>query len=297
MSKYDTLAILISFFSLWISSYLSGNYEIILGIILILTFGIYHGANDILISSKIFEKNKGINSRTILVLYVFQVLFALILFYFSPILGLLLFVLASSYHFGEQQLGFLKQILPQNFLKIYALNYGLMLFFLLFVLHPDEVVVIVAQIANTVIHESFISIGFVFFMSTFLLQTLIWMVNYTTCREPLFYQLIFLGVFTVIFKVSSLIWGFAIYFIVWHSIPSIQLQTKFIYGSLSRIHFIKYIKDAFLYWLVSVLAIGLFYYYQSTSKFFITIIFSFFSAITYPHAFVIFKMLEQKKTE
>lgn len=297
MSKYDTLAILISFFSLWISSYLSGNYEIILGIILILTFGIYHGANDILISSKIFEKNKGINSRTILVLYVFQVLFALLLFYISPILGLLLFVLASSYHFGEQQLGFLKQILPQIFLKIYALNYGLMLFFLLFVLHPDEVVTIVAQIANTVIHKSFISIGFMFFMSTFLLQTIIWMFNYDTCREPLFYQLIFLGVFAVIFKVSSLIWGFAIYFIVWHSIPSIQLQTKFIYGSLSRIHFIKYIKDAFLYWLVSVLAIGLFYYFQSTSKFFITIIFSFFSAITYPHAFVIFKMLEQKKTE
>lgn len=297
MSKYDTLAILISFFSLWISSYLSSNYEIILGIILILTFGIYHGANDILISSKIFEKNKRINSRTILVLYVFQVLLALLIFYISPILGLILFVLASSYHFGEQQLRFLKQILPQYFLKIYALNYGLMLFFLLFVLHPDEVVAIVAQIANTVIHESFISIGFVFFMSTFLLQTLICMVNYTTCREPLFYQLIFLGVFTIIFRVSSLIWGFAIYFIVWHSIPSIQLQTEFIYGSLSRIHFIKYIKDAFLYWLVSVVAIGLFYYFQSTSKFFITIIFSFFSAITYPHAFVIFKMLEQKKTE
>jgi Brp/Blh family beta-carotene 15,15'-monooxygenase len=297
MSKYDTLAIVISFFSLWISSYLSGYYEIILGIILILTFGIYHGANDILISSKLSISKSKQTTRTILILYVLQVLFALILFYISPIFGLILFVLASAYHFGEQQLGFLKSIIPQNFLHSYSISYGLMLFFLLFVLHPDEVVAIVAQISHYSIKLNHISIGFTIFMSLFLIQTLFCLIKFSKCREPLFFQFLFLGVFAIIFKVSSLIWGFAIYFIVWHSIPSIQMQTTFIYGSVTRFHFYSYIKDAFLYWIVSVIAIGIFYYFQSASKFFITILFSFFSAITYPHAFVIFNMLRQKKTE
>ncbi|NHM01512.1 Brp/Blh family beta-carotene 15,15'-dioxygenase [Flavobacterium difficile] len=297
MSKYDSLAIVISFYSLWISSYLSDIYEVILGIILILTFGIYHGANDILISSKFLSNGKAKNSITILVFYVFQVLLALLLFYLSPLLGLLLFILASSYHFGEQQLSFLKTILPETYLRIYALSYGLMLFFLLFMMHPAEVVAIVKQITFFTIDAQHIYYGFVIFMCVFLLFTFLVLIAYPKSRGSLFYQFLFLGVYAIIFKVSSLIWGFAIYFIVWHSIPSMQLQTIFIYGSLSRFHFFKYVKDAFLYWILSVLAIGLFYYFQSTSKFFITVIFSFFSAITYPHAFVIFKMLQQKKTE
>jgi hypothetical protein len=51
-------------------------------------------------------------------------------------------------------------------------------------------------------------------------------------------------------KSSSLIWGFAIYFVIWHSIPSIIDQIKFLNGSFSFPHFITYCKNAGFYWLL-----------------------------------------------
>jgi hypothetical protein len=45
----------------------------------------------------------------------------------------------------------------------------------------------------------------------------------------------YLLLFTILFKSSSLIWGFAIYFVIWH-IPSIIDQIKFLNGSFSFPH-------------------------------------------------------------
>jgi hypothetical protein len=51
--KYFNFAIVASFFCLWLDSLLSNNAQIIVGFILILTFGILHGANDLLLIKKI----------------------------------------------------------------------------------------------------------------------------------------------------------------------------------------------------------------------------------------------------
>jgi hypothetical protein len=51
--------------------------------------------------------------------------------------------------------------------------------------------------------------------------------------------------------------GFAIYFIIWHSIPSILDQMKFIYGSFTLSNFIAHYRNAFAYWLASIIRIGL----------------------------------------
>jgi beta-carotene 15,15'-dioxygenase len=85
-------------------------------------------------------------------------------------------------------------------------------------------------------------------------------------------------VFAVIFKVGSLIWGFALYFIFWHSIPSLNDQIRFIYGNYSFNNFKLYLKSALAYWLISLLGI---------------VIVSFLAAITFPHAYVILKMFKK----
>ena len=69
----------------------------------------------------------------------------------------------------------------------------------------------------------------------------------------------YLLVFTVIFRVSSLIWGFAIYFIIWHSIPSIINQINYLNGEVSWNNFRKYIRSAFLYWVISLIGIATLY--------------------------------------
>ena len=54
--KYSNFAIIASFFGLWLDSYISNKSQLIFGFILILTFGILHGANDLLLIKNIGSK-------------------------------------------------------------------------------------------------------------------------------------------------------------------------------------------------------------------------------------------------
>ena len=108
-------------------------------------------------------------------------------------------------------------------------------------------------------------------------------------------ELIYLIIFALLFKLGSLIWGFAIYFILWHSIPSLNDQIKFLYGRYSFRNFILYFKSAFFYWVVSLLGIGILYYLFGDEKLFDAIFFSFLAAITFPHAWVILNMFKKDR--
>ena len=55
--KYSNFAIIASFFGLWLDSYISNKSQLIFGFILILTFGILHGANDLLLIKNIGSFN------------------------------------------------------------------------------------------------------------------------------------------------------------------------------------------------------------------------------------------------
>jgi Brp/Blh family beta-carotene 15,15'-monooxygenase len=118
-------------------------------------------------------------------------------------------------------------------------------------------------------------------------------------QKNLAVELLYLVVFTILFKVGSLIWAFAIYFIFWHSIPSLLDQTKFLFGGVSISNFKRYCKSAFLYWLISIVGIIVLYFVLKDYKIFDSIFFSFLAAITFPHVFVIERMfhVKNKKTE
>ena len=130
-------------------------------------------------------------------------------------------------------------------------------------------------------------------LSLLVLGTLVYFMieefKYILIRE--FFYLI---IFTIIFKVSSLIWGFAIYFILWHSIPSMLDQMRFLYGNVSFNHFKCYFRSAFIYWMLSLVGIGFLYFILKDQKIFNALFFSFLASITFPHVMVILKMLDKK---
>jgi len=68
---------------------------------LILTFGLIHGANDIKLIEKV-EIFKKANFFIVLIYYILFILLTVFFFYFIPAVALVLFVLFSAYHFGEQ---------------------------------------------------------------------------------------------------------------------------------------------------------------------------------------------------
>ena len=81
MSKYSNIAIVSSFFCLWLDSYLSHNYQLLLGFLFIFTFGILHGANDIVLIDMLNKSQKPISFLKILCYYVAIVGLGVISFY------------------------------------------------------------------------------------------------------------------------------------------------------------------------------------------------------------------------
>jgi Brp/Blh family beta-carotene 15,15'-monooxygenase len=295
MKNYSNIAIVASFFGLWMDSFLSTELQIVSGFFLIFTFGILHGANDLLLIKNINSVKQSNSGLKILGYYVVVVLTGILLFYTIPQIALLLFIIVSAYHFGEQQWQNLQRDFPKWLVIIFQFIYGLVILLLLFNFHLIEVQNIILNIANISISDSYFTIilqvsGIIFIS---LSAYLYW--KSENIRKKLILEFFYLVLFAILFKSSSLIWGFAIYFVLWHSIPSIIDQIKFLNGSFSIKYFFAYCKAAGIYWLLSIVGITLIYYICKEEQLFNALFFSFLAAITFPHAVVITNMFGTKQ--
>jgi Brp/Blh family beta-carotene 15,15'-monooxygenase len=294
MGKFSNISIVASFFGLWIVSFFSNKIQIILGFSLIFTFGILHGANDLLLIEKNKDQKKTHNFIKSLINYVLVIILCALLFYLIPWLTLLLFIIVSAYHFGEQQWKELINNYPKWIWNTIFLTYGMFIFSLLFLFHAQEVENIVYEITNVKISKSLIPLLFNIVGITFIVTISFSYYIYESLRRKILTELFYLLVFAIIFKASSLIWGFALYFILWHSIPSIIEQMNFLYSNLSIQNFISYCKSAAVYWVISIVGIILLYLLLKDKELFNAIFFSFLAAITFPHVIVITKIFNKK---
>ena len=293
MSKNLNLSILSSFLGLWITSFLNDKFQIIIGFSLIFSFGILHGANDLVVLKKINGSKKEISFLKLILSYIIVVFFSAFLFVMIPWLALLLFIIVSSYHFGEQHWQNLEDFKSRWIKWTFHFNYGILILLLLFVFHIKEVEQIVFSIID--IDTKFINIVFLLKIFSFTLSLFFVYFSYKSIkfRNKIAEELLYLLVFAILFKVGSLIWGFALYFIFWHSIPSLHDQIKFLYGDYSFDNFKLYFKSAFIYWLISLIGIVVLYIMFKNDTIFDALFFSFLAAITFPHAFVILKMFKK----
>lgn len=298
MNLLSKFSIIISFFSLWLCSFVSAENQLFIGFAFILSFGILHGSNDIFVLKKILLKNENFSFLKILLLYVLFILCCILLFYYLPIIILVLFILFSGYHFGEQQLIYLNNKTEASsslFLQSFQTLYGLLILFLLFEFHNNEVILVISDISKFKLNPLVITCGLLIIVILFLVFSVQILKTNNNNRKLLLKELFYLIVFSIIFKVSSLIWGFTIYFVVWHSLPSIINQVSFLYGEFTYINFLKYFKSALPYWLISLFGLGMFYFFSSELKLFNSLFFSFLAAITFPHVLVIYNMIRKFK--
>ncbi len=289
--KYSNFAIVASFFGLWLDSFISNKSQLIVGFILILTFGILHGANDLLLIKNIDSKKEPLSLLKLLLYYLIVVGFGALLFWIIPWFALLLFIVVSGYHFGEQQWQNLEKSI---IFKIFEFTYGLFILLLLFIFHIKEVQEVIRNISSIMVSESYFFAGLAITAFTLLILGIYFSRKLIEFKSKWFVETFYLLVFTVIFKVSSLIWGFAIYFILWHSIPSIINQVVYLNGEFNRKNFGTYIKTAFAYWVVSLIGIATLYILFKDVQIFNALFFSFLAAITFPHVLVIYILFKKK---
>ncbi|WP_156125371.1 Brp/Blh family beta-carotene 15,15'-dioxygenase [Cellulophaga sp. Hel_I_12] len=282
------ISIVATFLFLWMAIFFEESIENIFAYLLILTFGLIHGANDIKLIEKV-EVFKKANFFIVLVYYILFILFNCLLFYFIPSVALILFVLFSAYHFGEQHwLSNMKE--PSIIRSLFFLSYGLFIFFLLFKAHSAEVNEVISTITGVVFSTQFYASGLIFSASLVVLLFVVINFKKNVFRE-IVKELFLLFVFFIVFNSASLLWSFAIYFILWHSIPSLVDQIIFLYGNFSKSSIKKYIKASFFYWLMAVIGLVLaLFFLKDTMEESLALFFSFLAAITFPHVLVINKL-------
>jgi Brp/Blh family beta-carotene 15,15'-monooxygenase len=165
------------------------------------------------------------------------------------------------------------------------LSYGFSIILTLLVLHHEESLPIINDLLNvsvsytSLLYPLIASVALLALSSLKVMQPLLWK---TIARELFYLVLIY-----VLFQSASLLWGFAIYFILWHSVPSIHSQIVFLEGTVSNFSVKKYILNSLLYWIAALIFLSLLYYFlkEYTSLFLSTII-AFLGGITFPHVIV-----------
>lgn len=288
------IKLILTFFTLWLSVFFTDVLEDYIAYFFILSLGILHGANDLGVGEKTLKKYPILSKNWVMLLFyvlsIFVVAFLLMQF---PSVTLALFVLFSAYHFGEQHwepylsnAGYVS--------KIFMMSYGMVVFFLLFNAHSILVIQIIADISGYWFSASVLrALLYVFIMITLLIYT----IRYYSKFDGSFKvrQLFYLLVFFVVFNSTTLLWAFAIYFIFWHSLPSLLDQMNFLYGRRDFKGFVMFVKSSWLYWAMAVLSLGIYFliiqHYYTLE---LSLFFAFLTALTIPH---IFLMYFSKKVE
>lgn len=285
----------LSLFILIITFFIDSYLMIYIALVLIISVGILHGANDILLLQKtnfVSKKNRFYS----VAIYSLVVIMAIAIFYYIPFYALLFFILFSAYHFGEQHLS--KTLISKNNVIISQLlffTFGLSILSMLFWLNPVLTNEVIFDLTEFKVPLNWY---FILFLSSILISFLL--VGYLFFKKSIIVkeiskEFILLLFYAVIFYQSPLILAFAVYFAFWHSLPSLADQIYFIY----KVNFIngikQYCKDAGLYWLVAIVGFVVFLYFFYESKLFYSFLFSFIAAITFPHVIVMGKMFSYLK--
>ncbi len=287
----SNVKIYLTVISLWLTTQCNFQYENYMAMILILTFGILHGANDInLIERNYFLKK---NKKILILKYLITMLLCFSLFFISQKIMTLLFIVLSSFHFGEQH--FSKKTIKHNkIVNLFYSVYGLIIFLLIFTFHNNEVISIFKKININFINSHIIN-TLLTCMFTIMFGLTIYVIKNKLVKVNYIKELFLMLVFIVIFKNATLLWSFSIYFIIWHSLPSLNDQIKILYGQNNKKNILKYFKSSFIYWLISVLIIFfLIAFFKDDDALFNYIIIASLTSITCPHIFIMNKVLKEK---
>jgi Brp/Blh family beta-carotene 15,15'-monooxygenase len=288
--QLNNFSLVATFFGVWLGVFFEDAVEDVFAYLLIFTFGILHGANDLKLMSH--SGNARSDSKQFFLTFLYYVLFVLgcaLLFYFLASFALLFFILFSAYHFGEQHWSHtLRKTIGMN--GVFYTSYGLLLLLLLFTSHSAEVSDIIEEITGISVHKEFYRYAlWLSILTTSILYGIIQkskVLTWFTLKE-FFYLCLFL----LVFSTASLLWSFAIYFILWHSLPSMLDQIRYLYGDYSKEHMLRYVLSSSLYWIVSITALAfLFLFFKKTDQTFLALFFSFLAALTFPHVLVITKL-------
>ena len=294
MTKIIIFRIAIFTIFIIISSLLSVNYQDLIGFALVLSVGLIHGANDLLIIKKNSKFTSNFSQFWAFFTYIAVVFLGLIFFYLFPSFALIAFILVSIYHFVEQHLEAIPiaRSLKNNYKVISILSHGIILFTIIFLNNIEVVNNVFLSFKINFFNSNTLNLilitASVIYISTLIIN------KYLT--SFIISEILFFVLFYFLSLTSTLILCFSVYFIFFHSILSIRDQVKYIYGSNDNISLKRYFLNSMPYFILALISLILFYNFaEIDNSDLLPIIFTFLAAITFPHVVVIEKMYRSMK--
>lgn len=259
---------------------------------LLLTVGLVHGAFDLYLDvNKATPEFSKIHNR--IKWYLFFIVISAILFLSIRGVGLLLFILISAYHFGQQSLSEIEGYPLKSIIAVFWAFYGLSVVLLMFYTHFSEVQLILKDITGHRPGEYFMVSLLVFTLAVQALALLYLKFKSSIgFLDWILFQSSLIMLFWF-FSLTSLLVSFTFYFIFWHSVPSIRQQVENNYGRFNFSTVLRFLKKAAPFWMIFliVLFLGVFLLpYRQITHYFIPLV----MAAIIPHVLLMDKVLQQR---
>jgi Brp/Blh family beta-carotene 15,15'-monooxygenase len=201
--------------------------QVVLFLFGIVLVGVPHGAADLLVSTQqARDAGKSFHAPRFLLGYVGRLLLFAAVLYFFPVLGSVLFILFSAYHFGETDLAGLR---TETLLgKAVVLSYGLVILGIILLGHAEEVRPILAVLEASpeqalwlerVIGSKMLLLGAS--MALFFGSAFAYFVLNPSSRPDGGDFIARFALLALLLFFLPLLLGFTFYFIVWHSVLSL----------------------------------------------------------------------------
>jgi len=281
--------------------------SLLVAIVLILMVGIPHGANDHLLFFNLIKKNinnKSSSGTLFFTSYLGLIFLYILSWYFFPTFSLVLFILLSIYHFGQSNLYI--SPMKSRIVKLVSifLSGSFVLLTPIFAHIETALPVIYTLSKNPDLLRVSNEIGIKLSVSLGVLMIIHWLLMIIS--KQIHFKVGFLEIINVfilfgLFYFSPLWIGFAVYFSLWHAIPSVEDQINFFKTTRVNYNLGKYVLEILPFTLVAILSLLLAYQfsgnYISVNQG-IALLFSFIAVITLPHMImmdILYQRMEANK--
>jgi len=195
----------------------------------IIVLGVPHGAADLLVAiQNAGSHKKSFSKIRFFINYLGRLIIFAAILWLLPIVGIILFIVFAAYHFGETDLHHYKTDLLSG--KIMVTAYGILILSVLLLNHLEEVKPIINyfesgnQFTNIFSWLESKSTLIIAFSMLFLLATTVYYLLQNKIRLKKADAVIFLRLICILFILYKmpLVLGFTFYFILWHSLLSMN---------------------------------------------------------------------------
>ena len=236
------------------------TYIFLIGIIIL---GIPHGAVDVLISTKdAKDKKRSFSYFTFFYTYIGRLIAFLLLLLLVPSIGIVLFIIIASFHFGETDL--YKFNINSLKGKLFSFSYGWVIISFIIFSHFEEVKTLLYLFESGRDHRLMInwisnykllilSISFILF---FCFAFIYFLGNGRNPELSGEFLVAFLIIIFIVYNLPMLL-GFTFYFVMWHSIMSLKNIIVYL-GKDRYVSNINLIKQICIYSLIAITGILLF---------------------------------------